>query len=315
MAPDLVVEMACLKYAPFNPKSGGNIMSSMFLRLIIVFALIISPTLSFSKDKSEDEARTYLLRGMSAVEMSKNNDDLASAVVEFKRATEIAPNMAAAWYNLGLVQAKIGLFKEAIDSFNRYLILAPRARDAQKVKDEVIKLGYQLERAERVKSLTGQWVTSEGIKVNIVANDGKIRINFVRRMKFPRSAEVWWDGKKSPGEESVFDYVDPPSIHLVLSGGKLSGIVEFSGGAPMESSREPWCRLPAEKNPAEGTLDKDRIHLTIKKMKFKVEQYFTQADWLSVPIVNCARITPIGTTSWDMVLTRTQEQWPFQNQK
>jgi plasmid stability protein len=55
---------------------------------------------------SDDEARKYLVRGMAAIEMAKSDEELAAAATEFKKATEISPNMATAWYNLGSVQVK-----------------------------------------------------------------------------------------------------------------------------------------------------------------------------------------------------------------
>jgi tetratricopeptide (TPR) repeat protein len=97
---------------------------------------------------SADEARKYLVRGMTAIETSKGNDGLAQAAKEFKKATKIAPTMAAAWYNLGSVQSKIGQLEAAIASYRRYLSLAPKADDAQQVRDDIVRLEYKLERAE-----------------------------------------------------------------------------------------------------------------------------------------------------------------------
>ncbi len=116
--------------------------------LVILIALVIiglaAPVFGQS---SADEARKYLVRGMAAIEMAKSEADLAAAATEFKKATELAPTMAAAWYNLGSVQSKMGQLKDAIASYRRYAILAPKADDAQLVNDEIIKLEYRLERA------------------------------------------------------------------------------------------------------------------------------------------------------------------------
>jgi tetratricopeptide (TPR) repeat protein len=98
---------------------------------------------------SDDEARKHLVRGMAAVEMAKNDAGLTAAAAEFKKATELAPTMAAAWYNLGSVQSKMGQLKEAIVSYRRYLILAPKADDARMVNDAIIKLEYRLEQGDK----------------------------------------------------------------------------------------------------------------------------------------------------------------------
>ena len=97
----------------------------------------------------EDEVRKYFVRGQAAAEMAKSEAGLANAVAEFKKAIEIAPNMAALWYNLALVQAKMGQTREAIGSYQKYLALAPQAEDAGKVRDEIVKLEYRQERADK----------------------------------------------------------------------------------------------------------------------------------------------------------------------
>lgn len=104
-------------------------------------------TLVFAQSNSE-EARKYMVRGMAAIEMAKDNEGLEAAAVEFGRAINIDPNLAAAWYNLGAVQSKLGHLNEAIKCYRRYLALAPEAKDARQVNDELIKLEYRMEKEE-----------------------------------------------------------------------------------------------------------------------------------------------------------------------
>jgi tetratricopeptide (TPR) repeat protein len=108
---------------------------------------------------------------MAAIEMAKSQDGLEAAVAEFKKATEIAPNMAAAWYNLGSVQTKTGELKEAITSYRRYLTLAPQADDARRVKDEIIKLEYRLEQTQKVKAWGGTWIAEDGTLFRLAVAD------------------------------------------------------------------------------------------------------------------------------------------------
>ena len=102
-------------------------MRKAYARMLFVTLMIVGLAAPVFGQSRENEARKYLVRGMAAVEMAKNEAGLAKAAAEFKKAIEIAPNMAAAWYNLGLVQSKMGKLKDAIDSYRRYLILAPKA--------------------------------------------------------------------------------------------------------------------------------------------------------------------------------------------
>ncbi|MBA4391496.1 MAG: formylglycine-generating enzyme family protein [Syntrophus sp. (in: bacteria)] len=122
-------------------------MKTSYYRLIITSFIIMGLAAPVFGQSSADEARKHLVRGMAAIEMAKSEAELTAAAAEFKKATELAPTMAAAWYNLGSVQSKMGQLKDAIASYRRYVILAPKADDAQLVNDEIIKLEYRLERA------------------------------------------------------------------------------------------------------------------------------------------------------------------------
>ncbi|MEW5893126.1 MAG: PDZ domain-containing protein [Pseudomonadota bacterium] len=96
-----------------------------------------------------EEARRHSVRGRTALEMGQSMGAYREARLEFAKAVELAPNWADAHYNLAHVQAKLGDLNGAIASYSRYLELAPRAPDAQKVRDEIVKLEYQKERLER----------------------------------------------------------------------------------------------------------------------------------------------------------------------
>lgn len=134
-------------------------MNTFYCRILVAAFIILGMAASAFGQDSADEARKHLVRGMAAIEMSKGDDGLAAAAVEFKKATEIEPNMASAWYNLGSVQSKMGQLKDAIASYRRYLILAPKADDARLVNDEIIKLEYRMEREEaKVLKRDGRFV-------------------------------------------------------------------------------------------------------------------------------------------------------------
>jgi len=134
-------------------------MYKSYNRLILTIFIIMGIAAPVFGQNSSEEARKHLVRGMAAIEMSKSEDGLAAAAAEFVKATEIEPNMASAWYNLGSVQSKMGQLKDAIASYRRYLILAPKADDARMVNDEIIKLEYRMEREEaRVLKRDGRFI-------------------------------------------------------------------------------------------------------------------------------------------------------------
>jgi Tfp pilus assembly protein PilF len=109
----------------------------------VVAFIIMGLAAPVSGQGKDDEARKCLVRGMVAIEMAKSDTELAKATTEFKKATAIAPNMAAAWYNLGSVQTKIGQIREAIESYRKYVALAPQAEDARRISDEIFEQGIR----------------------------------------------------------------------------------------------------------------------------------------------------------------------------
>jgi len=123
-------------------------MNKFYYRLIIAVLIIIGLVAPVFGQGSSEEARKYMVRGMAAIEMAKDNEGLEAAAAEFAKAINIDPNMTAAWYNLGAVQSKLGHLGEAIKCYRRYLVLAPQASDARQVSDEIIKLEYRLEKEE-----------------------------------------------------------------------------------------------------------------------------------------------------------------------
>jgi tetratricopeptide (TPR) repeat protein len=62
---------------------------------------------------------------------------LSAAQGEFKRATEVDGNYADAWYELGSMYQSNNEFQLAVDSFEKYLSIAPYGDRASAVKDRI----------------------------------------------------------------------------------------------------------------------------------------------------------------------------------
>jgi tetratricopeptide (TPR) repeat protein len=71
-------------------------------------------------------------RGQAAVELAKTNADLEDAVKEFQKAIDITPGWPDPYYQLGMVQSRLGRLDDALKSLKKYLQIAPNAKDAQK---------------------------------------------------------------------------------------------------------------------------------------------------------------------------------------
>jgi len=128
-----------------------------------------------------EDARHHMLRGMAAIEMAKSQAELTLAEDEFRMATEIAPQMAIAWFNLAKAQTQLGRFGEAVASYRQYLVLVPGAEDAQRVRDEIVKLEFRQELVAKSRSRVGTWVAKDGTPYNLTLDGNRLTLKTNRR--------------------------------------------------------------------------------------------------------------------------------------
>jgi tetratricopeptide (TPR) repeat protein len=62
---------------------------------------------------------------------------VADAKSEFQRSTEVEPNYAEAWYELGAIQQTDKEYDMAVNSFERYLQIVPGSDKKDAVKDRI----------------------------------------------------------------------------------------------------------------------------------------------------------------------------------
>ena len=110
-----------------------------------------------------DEAMRHFDRGQAAVEMAKTPADYEDAVREFEKAARLAPDWPDVYYNLGLIQEKVGKRADAIRNLTKYLELSPNANDSREVKKFIAKIEYKMEKAEGIKRVYG--IMTSGVYV------------------------------------------------------------------------------------------------------------------------------------------------------
>lgn len=129
-----------------------------------------------------EDARRHMVRGMAAIEMAKSEAELTLAEAEFLAATDIAPQMANAWFNLGKTQVQLGRFEAAIDSYRNYLRLAPTASDVVNVQDEIVKLEFRQELLVKSTARVGQWVGRANADIyNLTLNGNRVTLRTTTR--------------------------------------------------------------------------------------------------------------------------------------
>jgi tetratricopeptide (TPR) repeat protein len=112
---------------------------------ICLFYLLLTAALPALAQTVPEEARRHMVRGNAAVEMARSNEDFALALEEFQQAASLAPSWPDPFYNLGMIQEKLGKYGEAVRSLKRYLELAPTSSDAGSIRDLVYKLEFKAE--------------------------------------------------------------------------------------------------------------------------------------------------------------------------
>lgn len=96
-----------------------------------------------------EEAKRFSVRGTVAIKGARGQTDFEEAAKEFGKATRAAPWWADAYFNQGVAYEKAGKYDDAIRSLKLYLLAAPRANDAEKVRAQVYALEYLQEKAQK----------------------------------------------------------------------------------------------------------------------------------------------------------------------
>lgn len=102
---------------------------------IIKLALTMKPSPTLPED-----AERHMARGTTFARKAADAAGYKKAIAEFEAAANIAPWLALAYFNLGVIQEKAALYTEAIQSLQFYLMAAPDAKNARDVKNKVYAL-------------------------------------------------------------------------------------------------------------------------------------------------------------------------------
>jgi tetratricopeptide (TPR) repeat protein len=92
----------------------------------------------------EDSERN-MARGTAFAQRAVDAAGYKKAIAEFESAANTAPWLALAYYNLGVMQEKAGLFAESLQNFKFYIMAAPDAKNIRDVKNKVYALEVDIE--------------------------------------------------------------------------------------------------------------------------------------------------------------------------
>ncbi len=99
-----------------------------------------------------EEAERNMARGTAFAQKAADAAGYKRAIAEFEAASNAAPWLAIAYYDLGVVQEKAGLYQEAIKSLKFYLLASPNAKNAREVKNKIYALEVDAEDVQAGKT-------------------------------------------------------------------------------------------------------------------------------------------------------------------
>jgi tetratricopeptide (TPR) repeat protein len=114
---------------------------------IIKLALTMKPAPTVPEN-----AERNMARGTTFAQKAVDTAGYKRAIAEFEAATNSAPWLALAYYNLGVVQEQADLYAETIQSLKFYLMAAPDAKNAREVKNKIYALEADVEDLKAVKN-------------------------------------------------------------------------------------------------------------------------------------------------------------------
>ena len=215
------------------------------------------------------EARRHMARGEAYVEGAKGKEDFKLAAQEFEAAAKAAPWLASAYYNLGIVQDKAGLYSQAMRSLKIYLAIAPDAPDAAEVEKLIFKIEVRKEgaankaqQAEQAKSLKKRELDIAGVWWNKAWRNPP---GEWYEEKYEEDRSTYYDIVKTEnGSYLASPFIRKPNYHpipetfiLKLEGKTLTGTVTID-------YRRTWKNAKVFKHSVRGTLSEDGNTMTLE---------------------------------------------------
>ncbi|NPV05064.1 MAG: hypothetical protein HPY67_10075 [Syntrophaceae bacterium] len=149
-----------------------------------------------------EEAKRHLARGRAALRGAKEARDFQDAAEEFKKALLHAPWLAEGYYNLGVIQDKAGYYDDAMKNLRFYLIAAPNAPDAEKVKELVYEIEYRKEKVAKDKEAAARKAAEDRRAQQEAA--ARKQAEFLSRINGARYANYFWANRGDTGARAQF---------------------------------------------------------------------------------------------------------------
>jgi len=177
-----------------------------------------------------EEAKRHLARGKAALRGAKEARDFQDAADELKKALLYAPWLAEGYYNLGVIQDKAGQYDDAMKNLQFYLIAAPKAPDAEKVKELVYEIEYRKEKAAKDKEVAARKAAEDSRAQQEAA--ARKQQEFLNKINGARYVYYFWANRSDTGARTQYVITLDVRGDTVTQGqGLANGQDWFSTGA------------------------------------------------------------------------------------
>ncbi len=236
-------------------------MSNKYKAVIICMLFVICvafDSLPLSAENTDD-ARKFMLRGRTAVNMAKDEAGFLRAAEEFEQAIAADPDLVDAYYNLGVVLDKAGQYDRAIENFNIYLEKAPNASDVKTVRDLIYEIEFCTTCHREIAE--GREIIIEGKPYGETCAKRKLHLNGKSESEKPWTEKL--NGRWLNGGGEVFDpyhsktWYNPDNVYEIEVVGDQIQMIIVEFGIINDTYTE--ARSPQNFLYFSGTIDGNRV--------------------------------------------------------
>ena len=198
--------------------------------VLLMGILLISGIAQAQQNASNDEVKKWIARAKTAYSMGEYQD----ALEEYKKVQKVVPKFPEIYKNIAEVYEKLGTvndLQEAIENYNKYLELSPKAQDRESIIEKIASIEYRTEKQAKqsqiLDDLSGVWMSCNFdvsemtannayspipvptlvLRVTEVGKEGKFRIEIMSGCNMYRETIINKTAYVTPSDNNIINFV------------------------------------------------------------------------------------------------------------
>jgi len=256
---------------------------------------------SISMFAQNDEARRHWVRAETAAKMGLFQD----AINEYKEAIKLDPTNGSFYYNIALVEEKIGtgeMLTDAMKNYKEYLRLVPDCPDKEQVINKIYALEFQLDaqkkNVKQAENMKGIWrsdwhfdetgvpfwffdidLVDEDLRLTVLENSGLYRQDFTYKtvtlpydknaISFVFTNDTKHEAKNNDTEHAMVDILGSQNSSVSILSPLLHGLVSSSAEATYQTQCTYIFKLKIASDSLYGT-----VHIIEKRIDASSSKVF-----------------------------------------